>query len=178
MDKIILSRIKCLLKPIIYTFDTVHNSLEDYIDRTTIDHNLKIKKKMLIYYVYTTIIYSLCLPIFNPYANILHAVLYSILALAQLLMLKVQDYRILNVYFMVYTFLSIYLPVTKDDECLKAVSVALMHHNLLFLSQTQLSSRLFISEEAFTFFAALKLVSSTSFIMRLTAPIPRSLSLW
>jgi len=110
-----------------------HLKLEDSIENSKDDDNIKIKKKMLLYYIYTTILYSICLPIFNPYASISQALLYILIALLQGVMIKVKNYYVLVSYFVIYTFLSIYLPSSKDDEHLKAVGVALMHHNLFFL---------------------------------------------
>jgi len=110
-----------------------HLKFEDSIESSKDSDNIKVKKKMLLYYIYTTILYSVCLPIFNPYASISQSLFYILTALLQGIMIKVKNYYVLVSYFVVYTFLSMYLPSSKDDEHLKAIGVALMHHNLFFL---------------------------------------------
>jgi len=110
-----------------------HYKLDSYITQGSDSENMKLKKQGLLYYIYTTVLYSICLPIINPYANISTAAIYVGLAVFQIFLVRVKNYYILVSYFAAYTFLSIYLPVVEEEDCLKAIGQALMHHNLFFL---------------------------------------------
>jgi len=111
----------------------VHRKLDNYITQGSDSDNLKLKKQGLLYYIYTSVFYSVCLPIFNPYASYKTALVHVLLALFQIFLVRVKNYSILVCYFAAYTFLSIYLPVVQEEDCLKAIGQALMHHNLFFL---------------------------------------------
>jgi len=129
----LLSHLIQLYRTLYFASTYLHNKLDKYIEQGPESDNIKIKKKMLLYHTYTTVIYSICVPIFNPYSSAQQALFHITIALCQIIMIRIRNYYVLVSYFAIYTFLSIYLPARKDEECLNAIGVALMHHNLLFL---------------------------------------------
>jgi len=106
------------------------------------DDNIKLKKKMLLYYMFNLIGYFVLLFIYNPHAPKFRCILYSIITMIQVILLRTKTYRFLAWSFIICNFIYINLATFNKDESLKVVLIALMLHNVVFLLPEMATVRL------------------------------------
>ena len=122
-----------LLNRLLKDIQNYYHKFENVVINDEKNDNIKLKKKMLLYYMFNLIAYFFFLFISNPHAPKVRCILYSFITMIQVALLRTKTYKYLAWSFVILNFIYINLATFNKDESLKVVLIALMLHNIVFL---------------------------------------------
>ena len=110
-----------------------HERFQHFCIKEDDNDDLKVKKKVLLFYLEGITLILIYLTCFNPNAPRLRYIGYICITLLQLLLVRTKKFNLSIACFMVYAFLAVYMSSRRDEEMPKVVAVVMTSHNLLFL---------------------------------------------
>jgi len=122
-----------LLNRIIKDIQFYYHKVENVVINDEKNDNIKLKKKMLLYYMFNLMAYFFLLFLTNPHAPKVRCILYSFFTMIQVILLRTKTYKYLAWSFVILNFIYVNLATFNKDESLKVVLIALMLHNVVFL---------------------------------------------
>jgi len=147
---------------VLHTCSQAHGSMQNFINSTdkNQDNETKVRKNMLLIYIYFLTLYFLSFLILNPSVPATTWIIYMFLPLLQIYILKVSGENCNINYFLTYLALSLYFHARKDMNALKILGVAFICHQQYFLSlKDVMLRRLFV---ILSFFSCTALIFSFS----------------